>query len=364
MSTLHASVDARQFHEALSRAHRIAAKRSSIPILGEALVSFDGIHCTITCTNLDQWCLATLSAEGDSFSFAFTKTKSILNACRYYSGNLEFSYTPDPDKALYEKTGTLVISDGARNLQCRVEGGSCFPEFPETDYQDRYPINAEKLLERFNRVKYAVYSDSSRPVLCCIEFLDSRIVAVDGHRLALSSDSELTVKTPFFIPHEAMAELQMFKRQPCTLCVGKKYAAFENESLLLLTRIPESEHWDVDEMIPKAFDTEYPVSVEKFWGEVKYLNEVAIKKERQPIRFDGPTMELETSDGVYSVKMGLPPVPERGFNPKYLLEGLGQFKAKKADTVTMKVSHPLSPVVFTDGEDDLAMVLPVRLKAA
>lgn len=203
MSTLHASVDARQFHEALSHAHRIAAKRSSIPILGEALVSFDGIRCTITCTNLDQWCLATLSAEGDSFSFAFTKTRSVLNACRYYSGNLEFSYTPDPDKKLYEKTGTLVISDGARNLQCRVEGGSCFPEFPETDYQDRYPINAEKLLERFNRVKYAVYSDSSRPVLCCIEFLDSRIVAVDGHRLALNSDSELTVKTPFFIPHEA-----------------------------------------------------------------------------------------------------------------------------------------------------------------
>ena len=89
-----------------------------------------------------------------------------------------------------------------------------------------------------------------------------------------------------------------------------------------------------------------------------------IKKERQPIRFDGPTMELETSDGVYSVKVGLPPVPERGFNPKYLLDGLGQFKAKKADTVTMKVSHPLSPVVFTDGEDDLAMVLPVRLKVA
>ena len=41
-----------------------------------------------------------------------------------------------------------------------------------------------------------------------------------------------------------------------------------------------------------------------------------------------------------------------------------QFKAKKTPTVTMKVGHPHSPIILTDDESDLAMVLPVRLKAA
>ena len=45
-----------------------------------------------------------------------------------------------------------------------------------------------------------------------------------------------------------------------------------------------------------------------------------------------------------------------------LLEGLEQFKAKKVHTVTMKMGHPHSPMILTDGKDDLAMVLPVRLK--
>ncbi|CAN4028495.1 Transposon-encoded protein TnpW, partial [Dysosmobacter welbionis] len=53
-------------------------------------------------------------------------------------------------------------------------------------------------------------------------------------------------------------------------------------------------------------------------------------------------------------------VEARGFNPKYLLEGLEQFKAKKVHTVTMKMGHPHSPIILTDNKDDLAMVLPVR----
>ena len=47
-----------------------------------------------------------------------------------------------------------------------------------------------------------------------------------------------------------------------------------------------------------------------------------------------------------------------------LLEGLEQFKAKKTHTITMKMGHPYAPMILTDDKDDLAMVLPVRLKEA
>ena len=96
--------------------------------------------------------------------------------------------------------------------------------------------------------------------------------------------------------------------------------------------------------------------------EVRYLNGFITAKTRKPIRFDGGTLSLETPGGTYLSKVGLPPVEARGLNPKYLLEGLEQFKAKKVHTVTMKMGHPHSPMILTDGKDDLAMVLPVRLK--
>ena len=364
MNTVFARVDAQMFREALGRVYQIAARQATLPILGEALVRFDGSSCTIICTNLNQWCLATLPASGDSFSLVFTKTKSLLTACRHFSGQLELQFSSEPTDKAPDPDGQITVSDGTRSLTQRTWRASDFPMLPEADFTERYPIDAEKLLERFKRVRYAVSVDTNRPARCCVEFVDQRIVTLDGYRLALSADPALTVKTPFFIPVEAMSELQMFKGQSCTLCVGEKYASFENEALRLLTRIPENDHLDIDHMIPSRLEEEFLVPVEPLWAEVKYLSEAASKKDRKPIRFNGQTMELETSDGLYSAKVGLPPITVRGFNPRYLLEGFGQFKAKKTPTVTMKVGHPHSPIILTDDESDLAMVLPVRLKAA
>lgn len=93
MSTFHAYVDAAHFHEALGNVLRFAAKRSRLPILEEAQVRFEDGHCVLTCTNLDQWCMSTIPAVGDSFSFVFVGTRKILSACKYFSGELELTYT-------------------------------------------------------------------------------------------------------------------------------------------------------------------------------------------------------------------------------------------------------------------------------
>ena len=154
----------------------------------------------------------------------------------------------------------------------------------------------------------------------------------------------------------------MFKDQDCTISVGEEWAAVESETLRVLTRIPGYDGFDVERAIPTSFSTEYPVDVDQLLDEVRYLNGFITAKTRKPIRFDGGTLSLETPGGTYLSEVGLPPVEARGLNPKYLLEGLEQFKAKKVHTVTMKMGHPHSPMILTDGKDDLAMVLPVRLK--
>lgn len=362
MSTFHSVVNAEQFHAALNNALRSAVKRAKIPILEEAMVCFEGDRCTITCTNLTQWCQMVIPARGDTFSFVFPQSKSILTACQHFSGDVEFSFTSNPTKEEPDPEGKIDLRNGGRGLLRRTVPGSDFPEMPQPALEQHYPIDAGKLLERFKRVKYALSGNSDRPARCCVEFLDHRIVTVDGYRLAVSADPNLTVEKPFFIPPAAMAELQMFRGQDCTLSVGEKWAAFENESIRLFTRIPCNDGLDIDNVIPTAFYGEYPISVSAFWDEVKYLSEFITAKNRKPIRFNGLSLALETEEGSYSSAVGLPYIPVRGFNARYLLDGLGQFKAKKADTITMKVGHPLSPVVLTDGGNDLAMVLPVRLK--
>ncbi|MDB7918532.1 hypothetical protein [Flavonifractor plautii] len=270
MSTFHAYVDAAHFHEALGNVLRFAAKRSRLPILEEAQVRFEDGHCVLTCTNLDQWCMSTIPAVGDSFSFVFVGTRKILSACKYFSGELELTYTIEPTETNPDPRGQISISDGKRSLKRSTERTSDFPELKEKPLDRHYPVNPKRLLERFKRVKYAVSSNDARPNQCCIEFLKDKIIAVDGYRLAMSTDPAVNVEKPFYIPPEVMAELTMFKDQDCTISVGEEWAAVESETLRVLTRIPGYDGFDVERAIPTSFSTEYPVDVDQLLDEVRY----------------------------------------------------------------------------------------------
>ena len=364
MNTLHACVDAAQFREALSNVLRFSVKRSKTDILGEALARFENERCSIICTNLTQWCEGVVPYSGDTFSFVFSDTKSILSACRFFCGQLDITYTINPSEGNPISKGEVIISDGKRSLRHGIGCPSDFPTFPTWEKMRRYVIDAEKLHERFKRVKYALSESDSRPARCCVEFCQDKIIAVDGFRLAMSTDPSLVVERPFFIPPAAMSELQMFKGHDCTLSVGEEWASFENESLQLLTRIPPNDGLDIESAIPTSFETEYTAPVDYLWDEVKYINGFVNQRTRKPLRFDGKALVLETPEGVYSSEIDLPPVCVRGFNPRYLLEGLGQFKCKKAKSIIMKMGLPHAPLVMTDGENDLAMILPVRLDVA
>ena len=365
MSEFRACVDAKLFYDALSKVSHSAAKKCPLPVLKEACIKFDGVSCTLTCTDLERWCQATLPASGDTFSFVFTGTKSILTACRYCSGQLEFLFANDPTDKIPDPEGTLYLRNGERLLTRRTIPASDFPVMPEVKAKQRYPFDPDRLFERFKRVRYAISNNSNKPALCCVQFQNDHIITVDGYRLAVNSDPSLSVKAPFTIPPTAMDDLALFKgREDCMLCVGESRISFESAGLRLLTHTPGIDGFDLDHVIPRQFETEFTVSVNALWDEVHYLQNFLNAKTREPVRFDGRTLVLETSEGAYSSVVGLPAIPARGFNVKYLLEGLGQFKAKKVDTVTMKVSTPVGPIILTDGENELAMVLPVRLKNA
>ena len=183
MSTFHAYVDAAHFHEAMGNVLRFAAKRSRLPILEEAQVRFEDGHCVLTCTNLDQWCMSTIPAVGDSFSFVFVGTRKILSACKYFSGELELTYTIEPTETNPDPRGQISISDGKRSLKRSTERTSDFPELKEKPLDRHYPVNPKRLLERFKRVKYAVSSNDARPNQCCIEFLKDKIIAAAKEHL-------------------------------------------------------------------------------------------------------------------------------------------------------------------------------------
>ena len=344
-------INAEKFYGALKKAFLSSAKKSKIPGLMNAQISFQGSECVVTCTDFNQWCQVTIPACGDTFSFQLKNTKRTLTICNHYSGDLSV------DGALTFRCGGKACTQEAAEADDILNP----PEIKETH---TYQADASTLFQRYKRIKYALSDNSARPTSQCVQFQDSRMVAVDGYRLAVSCDPALQVEGVFFIPPGAMNLLPVLGNTSCTLLVGEKHIAFAANGVRIVTRVPKGDGLNVDAVIPKTSQEEHTVNVDSFIHDLQYLSEFITAPESQAVRFAEKSMSLSTPVGQCSVALELqqPLKTVCGFNGRYMLESLKQFSAKKAHSITMGLSSPIAPILLTDGDEDLAMVLPMRLK--
>lgn len=362
-------VNAKDFQRALEKVLKAAPKKSRLYFLEEAHVSFDGSTCTLTCTNLELWCQAVIPAQGSPCSFVLRDSRKLLTAFKHFSGNMECSYQEDDPPATVSTKialgGLLTLYCGNKMLHQRVTTAEDFPELPKPEFEHTYTVNPVSLSKRFDRIKYAVSSDKIRPCDCCVKFFDNRIGAVDGYRLALNRDESLCVTEPFYIPTAAMKLLSIFEEESCQLSVGERRALFDSGAIRLLTSIPEGEGINFDSAIPTDYTEEYNIGIADFVDSLRYLNEFIFNRDREAVRLDGDVLSVKNVKGEYTSRLRLAEIPKVtiGFKGYYMLDGLKQFQAKKLDTVTMQMGSPYAPIILTD-QEDLAMVLPYRLKNA
>lgn len=189
MSEKTCTVNAKEFQQALAKVLKAAAKRSALPFLEEAHIRFDGRTCTLTCTDLELWCQASIPAQGAACAFVLTGSRKLLAACRYFSGVLDFNYQegrPPADRPKKrDLEGRLTLRCGNKELCRQVAAANDFPELPQVDARYSYEVDTAALNRRFDRIKYAASVDESRPCNCCVKFFDDRIGTVDGYRMAV-----------------------------------------------------------------------------------------------------------------------------------------------------------------------------------
>ena len=159
MSKVRCVVNAGEFQKALEKVLKVAPKKCGIPCLMEALIQFDGNTCTLTCTNIGLWCQVSIPAEGGPCAFVLTGSRKLLTACKFFCGDLVFSYRMDqPPAYAPEKTdldGDLCLSCGNKEISQRVTAPGDFPELPEVEAEHTYTVQTASLSKRFERIKYA-----------------------------------------------------------------------------------------------------------------------------------------------------------------------------------------------------------------
>ena len=206
-----------EFRLALKKVYGAAAPKGPFTALSQATLFFSRNSCTIACCNLNQWCQATIPAQGDEFSLTLYDTQRLLDACAYFSGELHLEYETAEKKPhnCDIPYNQARFSCGGREIHQLVFDSDLYPLPKEFQPEQVYQINAGTVFGLFTQVRHAVSSDTNRPWSCCVQFTDHRMYALDGYRLSVRAIPDFEAAKPFQIPEEAMELLSVFADEDC-----------------------------------------------------------------------------------------------------------------------------------------------------
>ncbi len=361
-----ATVDAKTFSVALNSTMN-AMKHSKIPILESVLLQFGGGKCAMTATDMDSWLTVEIPAQGDTFVCSFYQTRAAAKICRHYEGSLTIE-TEDSGEGRKQKR-QIHLSCGSRSATLPgflAAESEDFPRAPIMESGETFMIDsAASLLERVNRIKYAVRMDRDHmnATHTCVQFDRDKVFCVDGCRAACDAGPGFVVPRPFLIYPEVLAHLKLFGLEPVTVCVGERYVQFAGKGISLLCHRQGVVPFPLDQALPKECKEEFRVSPKEFLRELAYLKELLGDKRRPFLRLCGEVLSLESgswsgcttihTEGVSTIEVGL--------NLHYMADALKQFE--KEPYVKLKISGTSMPIMIeAEGRSDYALVQPVRMR--
>lgn len=361
--------------DSMARVTSILERRSTIPILSNALIVADGDKIHFTATDLDI-------EVTDSFA----------------SGDIEASgRITVPAQMLYDisrklKSGADILMFADHNAS-RVDvksGRSSFslPILPPEDFPSMasvrdgvsFDISASDLKEMIDRTKIAMSTELTRYYLNGVYMHigeGSNLIAVstDGHRLALSkmpAPAGAEGMPGVIIPRKTILELRrlidsMPKDSDISVMVSDAKISFKIENMLMTSKLIDGTFPDYNRVIPKQNPFKMVADGTLLRKAVDRVATISSEKARS-IKFiiSGDNLRLDCN----SHDMGAAHEDMRvdyegdditiGFNSRYVADTMSQMES---DSFEMYIADPASPALVLDpaSEGSLFVMMPLRV---
>ncbi|MCH2172602.1 DNA polymerase III subunit beta [Myxococcota bacterium] len=371
------SIDKSDLQRGLTRIQSIVEKRSTMPILANALLT------------------AEKGKENGSLELAATDLEVGIRGSHLADVEVAGSVTASAKK-LYEIVRELpdervqinVSEDSFLTIRCaRAEftlAGTVndeYPELPSVEPGKMIQIPSILLGQMIERTMYAASMDETRYNLngVYLELLEGtdklRMVATDGHRLAyvdraLGADAT-SLDGGVIIPRKGLAELKRLVDEEDSDEVEIGFvgsnALARKGGVTLVMRLIEGEFPNYSQVIPKDPSSRFTIATDSLSHALRRVALLSAERSR--------AIKLEISDGSLVLSSSNPDLGEAreeldvdyageaisiAFNAKYLLDCLGVVHSKE---VQISFRDSLSPaqMVPTDDSDSLAVVMPMRV---
>lgn len=370
-----------EFVQGLARAHGVADRKSSMPVLANVLLETEGPGgLRISATDLHLGTTGIVPARIDNGGATTAGARTLFDIVRNLPRG-EVSLTVDDNHWLEVKCG---------RVHYRIAGipAEDFPELPSADDVSFFVLDAELLGRMIEMTHFAVSTDEGRPHLNGALFQGEgnllRMVATDGHRLSMVEKTVEGNDTGFefsmLVPLKAIQELRkLLDEGPGDIEVGaagpnaffRRHLAGVGDGveteITMSVKLVEARFPPYDKVIPGSFERE--VIVER----LPLLE--ALRRAALISRDKTAAVRMTFAEGKITAASDNPDVGEAseeldaqydgeelvmGFNGRYLMDCVA---ALDGETIMLALNTATDACVVkpADGEGYVGVVMPMRL---
>ena len=357
-----------EFIRGLRLAQGIADRKSTMPMLANVLLRTQGKgQLLVAATDLNVSLTAELKANISTEGGITLGAKNLYDLIANAPGD-EISLKKADNHWAEIKSGKVTY---------KIVGmpDRDFPKVPDHREASYSTVESAVLREMIDRTLFSVCNDETRFHLNGVFFESdgskARMVSTDGHRL---SKVERTIangpklSAGIIIPKKGLLEIKKVVESgpSCKLAIKTPHLFLVQDDIAIAVKLIDAQFPPYEQVIPKDHKKIITIDRSRFIDALKRAQlmssetrgvKVAATREGLTITSDNPDLgevreELEAEYNGDAIAIG--------FNPKYVVELLGQMSS---DQITLSLGSELDPGLIKPltGDEYLGVVMPMRI---
>jgi DNA polymerase-3 subunit beta len=348
----------------------VVERRQTLPVLSNVLLVLENNQLSLTGTDLEVELVGRVDISGANKPGEITvPARKLMDICKALPDDAALKFEVDDGKA--------VLRYGRSRFSLSTLPANDFPSVEDSPGNLELTLSQQVLKAMLDSTSFAMAQQDVRYYLngllmeVSADYL--RVVATDGHRLALHTEKMETgakAKTQVIIPRKGILELSRLLAdgdEEVKLVIGSNNIRARTRNFTFTSKLVDGKFPDYDRVLPKGGDKVMTadrqalrqsltrtaiLSNEKFRG-----IRLTLSKDELKIVANNP--EQEEAEEIVSVEYQAAPL-EIGFNVSYLLDVLSVLHSS---SVQMVLSDSNSSVLLQATEDSAAtyVVMPMRL---
>ena len=360
-------LDRDAFLKGLQMVHNIVEPRQTLPILANVLLEAEGETVRITATDLEVGARVSIPAK-------VAKAGTITVSARKLSEIVREL----PVAGLSLKVGdnaAVSLRCGGASYRMVGLGSEDFPAVVPAAPPAWLTIEAKMLRDMLSQTTFAISHDESRfalnGVLFAFQPKELRLVATDGHRLAVASRSvgEGLSGATGIVPRKAVVEIArvLGASEDVQIAITENQFVLQMPNFVMTARLIEGQFPNYEAVLPRAHPGKLVIPRGGLMAALRRVSVMA-EERNKPVKLllrpgalvlSAASHDLGEAEEALDVQYAGEEVTI-GFNSRYVLEALAPIEK---DQIVFEFKDSLSPGVVKGFEEEgySCVIMPMRI---